>query len=104
MIVLPWPGVSACAAPSAIAVMSDRIRIGGVRSSVSSRPEISAPTPPGTAARAEAADAAGTLPHPNPGESPLGALDSGKASAMHGAAKAGPPGDALKVASPIASG
>ena len=48
--VLPWPGVIACPAPRAIAASNEPKSTIGERSRVWSRPAMSPPTPPGTAA------------------------------------------------------
>src|SRR4051812_44053911 len=95
MIVLPWPGVRACPAPSAIAVRNERMITRGVRSDAPSRPEISPATPPGTAAGA-ATDAMGAA-EATGAELATGLADvaSGEASGADQGSRVAPPGSAV---------
>ena len=84
MIVLPWPGETACTAPSAMATSSEAKTTAGLRSLASMMPASSAPMPPGTAAAGDA-----TMAGP-PAEPPASGCASG---AVHGATVAPADGD-----------
>ena len=128
MIVLPCPGVTAWAAPRAIAVRSDeehdrrrhvarleeagdvgpdpaRHRGGGGREGRAGADAPAAPVADGGGpTREPGRPLRADLGSRSPGAASVGATASGNASGMHGAASDGPPGDALNEASVIASG
>ena len=93
MIVLPWPGESACTTPRAKAIASEMRIASGVRSWTSTRTARSSPIPPGTAATGLPA-AAGAGAEPATGDASGG---------VHGAS-VGPPGVAATEIERMSSG